>query len=164
MERGEIAHERAAPSAPSLLSLNPWLSTIKLLSGPAFHDLSYTKYLMADRGVRRSFNRLITIFITVSIEKPANDFVSATTPSEELHYSTFTLKKLYYMLVGPQVILTPLHKKPPGSEPTPKSRISLPAPNPDHIGGFRLAEATFAGIQSNSISHVTPWGQRLQTL
>uniref|UniRef100_G3NUD4 Solute carrier family 25 member 13 n=1 Tax=Gasterosteus aculeatus aculeatus TaxID=481459 RepID=G3NUD4_GASAC len=37
--------------------------------------------------------------------------------------------------------------KPAGSEPTPKSRISLPAPNPDHIGGFRLAVATFAGIE-----------------
>lgn len=29
--------------------------------------------------------------------------------------------------------------------PPRKSRISLPAPNPDHIGGFRLAVATFAG-------------------
>lgn len=46
------------------------------------------------------------------------------------------------------------HRKPAGSEPTPKSRISLPAPNPDHIGGFRLAVATFAGIESKFGLHL----------
>ena len=45
-------------------------------------------------------------------------------------------------------------RKPAGSEPTPKSRISLPAPNPDHIGGFRLALATFAGIESKFGLHL----------
>ncbi|KAK2830240.1 hypothetical protein Q5P01_018171 [Channa striata] len=30
----------------------------------------------------------------------------------------------------------------------PKSRIGLPAPNTDHIGGLRLAVATFAGTES----------------
>lgn len=39
-------------------------------------------------------------------------------------------------------------KKPAGSEPVPKSRITLPAPNPDHVGGYKLAVATFAGIES----------------
>lgn len=39
--------------------------------------------------------------------------------------------------------------KPSGSEPTPKSRIAdLPPANPDHIGGYRLATATFAGIEN----------------
>uniref|UniRef100_A0A673JS99 Calcium-binding mitochondrial carrier protein Aralar2-like n=1 Tax=Sinocyclocheilus rhinocerous TaxID=307959 RepID=A0A673JS99_9TELE len=45
-------------------------------------------------------------------------------------------------------------QKPAGAEPTPKSRISLPAPNPDHIGGFRLAVATFAGIESKFGLHL----------
>lgn len=49
---------------------------------------------------------------------------------------------------------SPHHRKPAGSEPTPKSRISLPAPNPDHIGGFRLAMATFAGIESKFGLHL----------
>uniref|UniRef100_A0A2D4H2D7 Uncharacterized protein n=1 Tax=Micrurus corallinus TaxID=54390 RepID=A0A2D4H2D7_MICCO len=36
-----------------------------------------------------------------------------------------------------------------GSEPHPKSRISgLPPVNPDHLGGYRLATATFAGIEN----------------
>ncbi|XP_075067876.1 electrogenic aspartate/glutamate antiporter SLC25A13, mitochondrial [Mixophyes fleayi] len=34
------------------------------------------------------------------------------------------------------------------SQPVPKSRITLPAPNPDHVGGYKLAVATFAGIES----------------
>ncbi|XP_053326733.1 electrogenic aspartate/glutamate antiporter SLC25A12, mitochondrial [Spea bombifrons] len=39
--------------------------------------------------------------------------------------------------------------KPAGSEPAPKTRISdLPPANPDHIGGYRLATATFAGIEN----------------
>lgn len=43
----------------------------------------------------------------------------------------------------------PINSKPSGSEPTPKSRIAdLPPANPDHIGGYRLATATFAGIEN----------------
>ncbi|KAF1514628.1 Calcium-binding mitochondrial carrier protein Aralar1, partial [Eudyptes sclateri] len=39
--------------------------------------------------------------------------------------------------------------KPSGAEPTPKTRISdLPPVNPEHIGGYRLATATFAGIEN----------------
>ncbi|NWW96705.1 CMC1 protein, partial [Rhynochetos jubatus] len=39
--------------------------------------------------------------------------------------------------------------KPSGSEPTPKTRISdLPPVNPEHLGGYRLATATFAGIEN----------------
>ncbi|XP_053118684.1 electrogenic aspartate/glutamate antiporter SLC25A13, mitochondrial isoform X1 [Hemicordylus capensis] len=38
--------------------------------------------------------------------------------------------------------------KPAGSEPVPKSRITLPAPNPDHVGGYKVAVATFAGIEN----------------
>uniref|UniRef100_A0AAQ5XA40 EF-hand domain-containing protein n=1 Tax=Amphiprion ocellaris TaxID=80972 RepID=A0AAQ5XA40_AMPOC len=56
------------------------------------------------------------------------------------------LQRWFYIDFGGQ--------KPAGSEPTPKSRISLPAPNPDHIGGFRLAVATFAGIESKFGLHL----------
>ncbi|KAM9305178.1 electrogenic aspartate/glutamate antiporter SLC25A12, mitochondrial [Gastrophryne carolinensis] len=39
--------------------------------------------------------------------------------------------------------------KPAGTEPSPKTRISnLPPAQPDHIGGYRLATATFAGIEN----------------
>ncbi|MBN3326407.1 CMC1 protein, partial [Atractosteus spatula] len=39
--------------------------------------------------------------------------------------------------------------RPVGSEPTPKSRIQeLPPVSPDHVGGYKLAAATFAGIEN----------------
>uniref|UniRef100_A0A674DJB2 Solute carrier family 25 member 13 n=1 Tax=Salmo trutta TaxID=8032 RepID=A0A674DJB2_SALTR len=43
---------------------------------------------------------------------------------------------------------------PDDDDPTPKSRMSMPAPSPDHIGGFRLAMATFAGIESKFGLHL----------
>ncbi|KAM9487290.1 electrogenic aspartate/glutamate antiporter SLC25A12, mitochondrial-like [Clarias gariepinus] len=45
--------------------------------------------------------------------------------------------------------------RPTGSEPTPKSRISeLPPVSADHIGGYRLAAATFAGVESKFGLHL----------
>ncbi|KAG7331106.1 hypothetical protein KOW79_005075 [Hemibagrus wyckioides] len=45
--------------------------------------------------------------------------------------------------------------RPTGSEPTPKSRISeLPPLNAEHIGGYRLAAATFAGVESKFGLHL----------
>lgn len=48
-----------------------------------------------------------------------------------------------------------LHSRPTGSEPTPKSRISeLPPINADHVGGYRLAAATFAGVENKFGLHL----------
>ncbi|XP_010885386.1 calcium-binding mitochondrial carrier protein Aralar1 isoform X1 [Esox lucius] len=45
--------------------------------------------------------------------------------------------------------------RPSGSEPTPKSRISeLPPVNSDHVGGYRLAAATFAGVENKFGLHL----------
>ncbi|KAL7890526.1 hypothetical protein AOLI_G00000020 [Acnodon oligacanthus] len=45
--------------------------------------------------------------------------------------------------------------RPSGSEPTPKSRISeLPPVSPEHVGGYRLAAATFAGVESKFGLHL----------
>ncbi|KAF3699205.1 Calcium-binding mitochondrial carrier protein Aralar1 [Channa argus] len=45
--------------------------------------------------------------------------------------------------------------RPAGSEPTPKSRISeLPPINADHAGGYRLAAATFAGVENKFGLHL----------
>lgn len=45
--------------------------------------------------------------------------------------------------------------RPSGSEPTPKSRISeLPPINVDHVGGYRLAAATFAGVENKFGLHL----------
>ncbi|CAB1328495.1 unnamed protein product [Coregonus sp. 'balchen'] len=45
--------------------------------------------------------------------------------------------------------------RPTGSEPTPKSRISdLPPVSADHLGGYRLAAATFAGVENKFGLHL----------
>ncbi|CAB1317197.1 unnamed protein product, partial [Coregonus sp. 'balchen'] len=45
--------------------------------------------------------------------------------------------------------------RPAGSEPTPKSRISeLPPVSADHVGGYRLAAATFAGMENKFGLHL----------
>ncbi|XP_071388020.1 electrogenic aspartate/glutamate antiporter SLC25A12, mitochondrial-like isoform X3 [Centroberyx affinis] len=45
--------------------------------------------------------------------------------------------------------------RPAGSEPTPKSRIEdLPPMTADHVGGYRLAAATFAGVESKFGLHL----------
>uniref|UniRef100_A0AAQ6ANS2 EF-hand domain-containing protein n=1 Tax=Amphiprion ocellaris TaxID=80972 RepID=A0AAQ6ANS2_AMPOC len=45
--------------------------------------------------------------------------------------------------------------RPAGSSPTPKSRISeLPPINTDHVGGYRLAAATFAGVENKFGLHL----------
>ncbi|XP_066497446.1 electrogenic aspartate/glutamate antiporter SLC25A12, mitochondrial-like [Hoplias malabaricus] len=45
--------------------------------------------------------------------------------------------------------------RPTGSAPTPKSRISeLPPLDADHIGGYRLAAATFAGVENKFGLHL----------
>jgi solute carrier family 25 aspartate/glutamate transporter 12/13 len=45
--------------------------------------------------------------------------------------------------------------RPTGSEPTPKSRVSeLPPVSADHVGGYRLAAATFAGVENKFGLHL----------
>uniref|UniRef100_A0A8C1JKH4 Solute carrier family 25 member 12 n=1 Tax=Cyprinus carpio TaxID=7962 RepID=A0A8C1JKH4_CYPCA len=45
--------------------------------------------------------------------------------------------------------------RPTGSEPTPKSRISeLPPVSSEHVGGYRLAAATFAGVENKFGLHL----------
>uniref|UniRef100_A0A673H1V6 Calcium-binding mitochondrial carrier protein Aralar1-like n=1 Tax=Sinocyclocheilus rhinocerous TaxID=307959 RepID=A0A673H1V6_9TELE len=45
--------------------------------------------------------------------------------------------------------------RPAGSEPMPKSRISeLPPVSPEHVGGYHLAAATFAGVENKFGLHL----------
>lgn len=107
------------------------------------------------RGKYSCFQYAGRLFILVWQDKTGQNVKSAIAPPP--HPSSLSL--------------SPHHRKPAGAEPTPKSRISLPAPNPDHIGGFRLAVATFAGIESKFGLHLPrfrapaaphAWGERLR--
>ncbi|NXD06545.1 CMC2 protein, partial [Nothocercus nigrocapillus] len=66
-----------------------------------------------------------------------------------LFYGEDFLKFWFYATeINLLLLLLLFYRKPAGSEPVPKSRITLPAPNPDHVGGYKLAVATFAGIEN----------------
>uniref|UniRef100_A0A8C1NWQ5 Solute carrier family 25 member 13 n=1 Tax=Cyprinus carpio TaxID=7962 RepID=A0A8C1NWQ5_CYPCA len=104
-------------------------------------DVIKTRLQVAARAGQTTYNGLIDCFWKILREEGPRAFWKGyTLVTYEL------LQRWFYIDFGGQ--------KPAGAEPTPKSRISLPAPNPDHIGGFRLAVATFAGIESKFGLHL----------
>uniref|UniRef100_A0A9J8AZ33 Solute carrier family 25 member 13 n=1 Tax=Cyprinus carpio carpio TaxID=630221 RepID=A0A9J8AZ33_CYPCA len=117
-------------------------------------DVIKTRLQVAARAGQTTYNGLIDCFWKILREEGPRAFwkgaearVFRSSPQFGVTLVTYELlQRWFYIDFGGQ--------KPPGTEPTPKSRISLPAPNPDHIGGFRLAVATFAGIESKFGLHL----------
>lgn len=69
--------------------------------------------------------------------------------------TVFLILELALHLCYNHSLLFPICSRPTGSEPTPKSRISeLPPINSDHLGGYRLAAATFAGVENKFGLHL----------
>lgn len=74
-----------------------------------------------------------------------------------MFHSCIYKKKCCYVCVItiPFIPFSPVCSRPAGSEPTPKSRISeLPPINAEHVGGYRLAAATFAGVENKFGLHL----------
>ncbi|XP_048057550.1 calcium-binding mitochondrial carrier protein Aralar2 isoform X2 [Megalobrama amblycephala] len=117
-------------------------------------DVIKTRLQVAARAGQTTYNGLIDCFWKILREEGPRAFwkgagarVFRSSPQFGVTLVTYELlQRWFYVDFGGQ--------KPAGAEPTPKSRISLPAPNPDHIGGFRLAVATFAGIESKFGLHL----------
>uniref|UniRef100_A0A8C1NU10 Solute carrier family 25 member 13 n=1 Tax=Cyprinus carpio TaxID=7962 RepID=A0A8C1NU10_CYPCA len=110
-------------------------------------DVIKTRLQVAARAGQTTYNGLIDCFWKILREEgPRAFWKGAEGISRSLRNKNILLQRWFYIDFGGQ--------KPAGAEPTPKSRISLPAPNPDHIGGFRLAVATFAGIESKFGLHL----------
>ncbi|XP_047461281.1 calcium-binding mitochondrial carrier protein Aralar2 isoform X2 [Mugil cephalus] len=117
-------------------------------------DVIKTRLQVAARAGQTTYNGLVDCFWKILREEGPRAFwkgagarVFRSSPQFGVTLVTYELlQRWFYIDFGGQ--------KPAGSEPTPKSRISLPAPNPDHIGGFRLAVATFAGIESKFGLHL----------
>ncbi|XP_016138766.1 calcium-binding mitochondrial carrier protein Aralar2 isoform X2 [Sinocyclocheilus grahami] len=112
-------------------------------------DVIKTWLQVAARAGQTTYNGLIDCFWKILREEGprAGAHVFRSSPQFGVTLVTYELlQRWFYIDFGGQ--------KPAGAEPTPKSRISLPAPNPDHIGGFRLAVATFAGIESKFGLHL----------
>uniref|UniRef100_A0A667ZGL4 Solute carrier family 25 member 13 n=1 Tax=Myripristis murdjan TaxID=586833 RepID=A0A667ZGL4_9TELE len=112
-------------------------------------DVIKTRLQVAARAGQTTYSGLMDCFWKILREEGHRAFwkgAGGNARSQRLPsdlYHVFLLLSRFLLLL-----------KPAGSEPTPKSRISLPAPNPDHIGGFRLAVATFAGIESKFGLHL----------
>ncbi|KAM9738250.1 electrogenic aspartate/glutamate antiporter SLC25A13, mitochondrial isoform 2-T2 [Menidia menidia] len=117
-------------------------------------DVIKTRLQVAARAGQTTYSGLTDCFWKILREESPRAFwkgagarVFRSSPQFGVTLVTYELlQRWFYVDFGGQ--------KPAGSEPTPKSRISLPAPNPDHIGGFRLAVATFAGIESKFGLHL----------
>ncbi|KAJ8403094.1 hypothetical protein AAFF_G00360100 [Aldrovandia affinis] len=124
-------------------------------------DVIKTRLQVAARAGQTTYSGLLDCFWKILKEEGPRAFwkgagarVFRSSPQFGVTLVTYELlQQWFYVDFGGQ--------KPPGVDPTPKSRISLPAPNPDHIGGFSLAVATFAGIESKFGLHLPRF--RVQT-
>nr|XP_029514804.1 calcium-binding mitochondrial carrier protein Aralar2-like [Oncorhynchus nerka] len=124
-------------------------------------DVIKTRLQVAARAGQTTYTGLADCFWKILKEEGPRAFwkgagarVFRSSPQFGVTLVTYELlQRWFYIDFGGQ--------KPSGSEPTPKSRISLPAPSPDHIGGFRLAVATFAGTESKFGLHLPRYNVQL---
>ncbi|XP_010133124.1 PREDICTED: calcium-binding mitochondrial carrier protein Aralar1 [Buceros rhinoceros silvestris] len=112
-------------------------------------DVIKTRLQVAARAGQTTYSGVIDCFKKILMEEGPSAFwkgagarVFRSSPQFGVTLVTYELlQRWFYVDFG--------GLKPPGSEPTPKTRISdLPPANPEHIGGYRLATATFAGIEN----------------
>ncbi|NXJ25147.1 CMC1 protein, partial [Dicrurus megarhynchus] len=112
-------------------------------------DVIKTRLQVAARAGQTTYSGVIDCFRKILMEegpsalwKGAGARVFRSSPQFGVTLVTYELlQRWFYVDFG--------GLKPTGSEATPKTRISdLPPVNPVHIGGYRLATATFAGIEN----------------
>ncbi|XP_067108634.1 electrogenic aspartate/glutamate antiporter SLC25A12, mitochondrial-like isoform X2 [Osmerus mordax] len=118
-------------------------------------DVIKTRLQVAARAGQTSYTGVIDCFRKIMREegfkalwKGAGARVCRSSPQFGVTLVTYELlQRWFYVDFG--------GSRPAGSEPTPKSRISeLPPINVDHVGGYRLAAATFAGVENKFGLHL----------
>uniref|UniRef100_A0AAY4ERX9 EF-hand domain-containing protein n=1 Tax=Denticeps clupeoides TaxID=299321 RepID=A0AAY4ERX9_9TELE len=118
-------------------------------------DVIKTRLQVAARAGQTTYNGVTDCFRKIMQEegfralwKGAGARVFRSSPQFGVTLVTYELlQRWFYVDFGGH--------RPAGSEPTPKSRISeLPPPSPDHVGGYRLAAATFAGVENKFGLHL----------
>ncbi|KAK3574509.1 hypothetical protein QTP86_008554 [Hemibagrus guttatus] len=118
-------------------------------------DVIKTRLQVAARAGQTTYNGVIDCFHKILKEegfrafwKGAGARVFRSSPQFAVTLVTYELlQRWFYVDFGGH--------RPSGSEPTPKSRISeLPPVNAEHVGGYRLAAATFAGVESKFGLHL----------
>uniref|UniRef100_A0A674CRA4 Solute carrier family 25 member 12 n=1 Tax=Salmo trutta TaxID=8032 RepID=A0A674CRA4_SALTR len=118
-------------------------------------DVIKTRLQVAARAGQTTYNGVIDCFRKIIAEegfralwKGAGARVCRSSPQFGVTLVTYELlQRWFYIDFGGH--------RPTGSEPTPKSRISdLPPVSADHVGGYRLAAATFAGVENKFGLHL----------
>uniref|UniRef100_A0A8B9L7M1 Solute carrier family 25 member 12 n=1 Tax=Astyanax mexicanus TaxID=7994 RepID=A0A8B9L7M1_ASTMX len=108
-------------------------------------DVIKTRLQVAARAGQTTYNGVIDCFRKIMREEAR---VFRSSPQFGVTLVTYELlQRWFYVDFGGH--------RPSGTEPTPKSRISeLPPVSPEHVGGYRLAAATFAGVESKFGLHL----------
>ncbi|XP_020512869.1 electrogenic aspartate/glutamate antiporter SLC25A12, mitochondrial [Labrus bergylta] len=118
-------------------------------------DVIKTRLQVAARAGQTSYTGVIDCFRKIMREegfralwKGAGARMCRSSPQFGVTLVTYELlQRWFYVDFGGH--------RPAGSDPTPKSRISeLPPINADHVGGYRLAAATFAGVENKFGLHL----------
>ncbi|XP_026867877.1 calcium-binding mitochondrial carrier protein Aralar2 isoform X3 [Electrophorus electricus] len=117
-------------------------------------DVIKTRLQVAARAGQTTYSGLIDCFWKILREEGPRTFWKGAAARVFRSSPQFGVTLVTYELLQRWFYIDFGGHKPSGSEPPPKSRISLPAPNPDHIGGYRLAVATFAGIENKFGLHL----------
>uniref|UniRef100_A0A8C1JLR8 Solute carrier family 25 member 12 n=1 Tax=Cyprinus carpio TaxID=7962 RepID=A0A8C1JLR8_CYPCA len=118
-------------------------------------DVIKTRLQVAARAGQTTYSGVIDCFRKILHEegfralwKGAGARVFRSSPQVGVTLVTYELlQRWFYVDFGGH--------RPTGSEPTPKSRISeLPPVSSEHVGGYRLAAATFAGVENKFGLHL----------
>ncbi|KAM4668177.1 electrogenic aspartate/glutamate antiporter SLC25A12, mitochondrial isoform 2-T10 [Amazona ochrocephala] len=112
-------------------------------------DVIKTRLQVAARAGQTTYSGVIDCFRKILKEEGASAFWKGAGARVFRSSPQFGVTLVTYELLQRWLYVDFGGLKPSGSEPTPKTRISdLPPVNPEHIGGYRLATATFAGIEN----------------
>lgn len=112
-------------------------------------DVIKTRLQVAARAGQTTYSGVIDCFRKILREEGPSAFWKGTAARVFRSSPQFGVTLVTYELLQRWFYIDFGGLKPSGSEPTPKSRIAdLPPASPDHIGGYRLATATFAGIEN----------------
>ncbi|XP_069839016.1 electrogenic aspartate/glutamate antiporter SLC25A12, mitochondrial isoform X2 [Dendropsophus ebraccatus] len=112
-------------------------------------DVIKTRLQVAARAGQTTYSGVIDCFRKILKEEGARAFWKGAGARVFRSSPQFGVTLVTYELLQRWLYVDFGGVKPTGAEPSPKTRISnLPPAHPDHIGGYRLATATFAGIEN----------------
>ncbi|XP_076025955.1 electrogenic aspartate/glutamate antiporter SLC25A12, mitochondrial-like [Genypterus blacodes] len=118
-------------------------------------DVIKTRLQVAARAGQTSYNGVIDCFRKILKEEGFRAFWKGAGARVFRSSPQFAVTLLTYELLQRWFYVDFGGHRPTGSEPTPKSRIAdLPSVTADHMGGYRLAAATFAGVESKFGLHL----------